>query len=208
MEDFFLTQIWQCQPVSILPFYTFCDISVGNGAGPWMALPHHRDGSSSWDDSQRCPMGAVDISAGADSTRAGGSSKRRRDEKETRGGNRFGPLLFPLVSVISLRRCGNNFLLLSVVFCLKMGLNSADENSKGIKKTSEAETLHPFTCHQIWASSSVDCFLFLLNQLFLCSILSPSLCHLFPFLSLHLVLFPLQSSFTLYFYCLHVIAAS
>lgn len=71
-------------------------------------------------------MGAVDISAGADSTRAGGSSKRRRDERETRGGNRYGPLLFPLISVILLRRCGNNFLLLSVSTCLKMGLNSVD----------------------------------------------------------------------------------
>lgn len=51
-------------------------------------------------------------------------------------------------------------------------------------------------------------FYFLLNQLFLCSILSPSLCHAFLYLSLHLVHFPLQSSLTPYFYCLHVIAAS
>lgn len=45
-----------------VPFYTFCDLGEGTGARPCTALRHHRDGSSSWDDSQRCPMGAVDIS--------------------------------------------------------------------------------------------------------------------------------------------------
>lgn len=154
-------------------------------------------------------MGAVDISVGADSIRAGGSSKRRRDEREKWGGNRLGPLLFPVVSVISIRRCGNNFLLLSVSFCW-VWIRWKDENSERIKKKPETEPLHPFTCHQISAGSSVDCFLFLLNQLFFCSILSPLFMPSFPLVMYwkNLVHFPLLSPLAPYFYCLHVITAS
>lgn len=115
---------WQCQVILAWPFSTLGDLSAGTGAGACTALTHHWDGNSSWDDLERCPVGAVESSAGADSARAGGSSKRRRHEREKWGENRFRPLLFPLVSVISFRRRGNNFLFLSVSFHLKMAFNA------------------------------------------------------------------------------------
>lgn len=65
-----------------LPLYAFGDLSVDTRAGPGTALPHRRGGNSSWDDLQRCPVGATEISVGTDSAGAGGSSKRRRDVRE------------------------------------------------------------------------------------------------------------------------------
>lgn len=155
----------------------------------------------------------MEISAGADSTRAGRSSKRRRDKREKSGGNRFGPLLFPLVSVISFRRRENNFLLVTVSFCLKMGFNSVDGwEQGGNQKENRCRISTSIYMQQIsvWASSTIDLFLFLRNKthLFLCSILAPSWYLVLLFLFLPLVYFPLQSPLVTYFYCLHVITAS
>lgn len=134
------------------------------GAGACAALPHCGDGSSSWADLQRCPVGAAEISAGADSARAGGSSKRRRrHEREKWGGNGFGPFLFPLVSVISFQRRGSNFLLLSVSFCLKMGFHLVGrwEKARESKRTRDRISA-PIYLHQIsvWAISQSIPFYF------------------------------------------------